>query len=133
MYLKGIPATHLAICSGSPREEASRKVRSVLASLFVKCTCMLSHSVVSDLCDPMDCSLPGSSVHGILQARKLEWFAISFLTQGWNPCLLHWQADSFTEPPGFSRDSNRLTFLTVCLEDRWITMNKRAARVTGTQ
>ena len=26
------------------------------------------------LCDPMDCSLPGSSVHGILQARILEWF-----------------------------------------------------------
>ena len=25
------------------------------------------------LCDPMDCSLPGSSVHGILQARVLEW------------------------------------------------------------
>ena len=32
------------------------------------------------LCDPMDCSLPGqnSSVHGILQARKLEWAAIPF-------------------------------------------------------
>ena len=30
------------------------------------------------LCDPMDCSLPGSSVHGILQARVLEWVAISF-------------------------------------------------------
>ena len=30
------------------------------------------------LCDPMDCSPPGSSVHGILQARILEWFAISF-------------------------------------------------------
>ena len=30
------------------------------------------------LCDPMDCSLPGSSVHGILQARILEWVAISF-------------------------------------------------------
>ena len=29
-------------------------------------------------CDPMDCSLPGSSVHGILQARILEWVAISF-------------------------------------------------------
>ena len=29
------------------------------------------------LCDPMDCSWPGSSVHGILQARKLEWVAIS--------------------------------------------------------
>ena len=30
------------------------------------------------LCDPMDCNLPGSSVHGILQARVLEWVAISF-------------------------------------------------------
>ena len=29
-------------------------------------------------CDPMDCSLPGFSVHGILQARTLEWVAISF-------------------------------------------------------
>ena len=30
------------------------------------------------LCDPMDCSLRGSSVHGIFQARVLEWVAISF-------------------------------------------------------
>ena len=30
------------------------------------------------LCDPMDCSLPGSFLHGILQARVLEWVAISF-------------------------------------------------------
>ena len=30
------------------------------------------------LCDPMDCSLPGSSAHGILQARMLKWVAISF-------------------------------------------------------
>ena len=30
------------------------------------------------LCDPMDCSLPGSAVRGILQARILEWVAISF-------------------------------------------------------
>ena len=30
------------------------------------------------LCDPMDCSPPGSSVHGILEARILEWVAISF-------------------------------------------------------
>ena len=37
---------------------------------------------VAQLCptlrDPMDCSLPGSSVHGIFQARVLEWIAISF-------------------------------------------------------
>ena len=30
------------------------------------------------LCDPMDCSLPGSSIHGIFQARVLEWVAIAF-------------------------------------------------------
>ena len=30
------------------------------------------------LCDPMDCSLPGSSVHGIFQARILEWVAIPY-------------------------------------------------------
>ena len=30
------------------------------------------------LCDPMDCSLPGSSIHGIFQARVLEWVSISF-------------------------------------------------------
>ena len=32
------------------------------------------------LCDPMDCSLPGSSIHGIFQARVLEWGAIAFST-----------------------------------------------------
>ena len=31
----------------------------------------------TELCDPMDCSLPGFSVHGILQARILEWVAMS--------------------------------------------------------
>ena len=30
------------------------------------------------LCNPVDCSLPGSSVHGIVQARILEWVALSF-------------------------------------------------------
>ena len=32
------------------------------------------------LCDPMDCSLSGSSIHGIFQARVLEWGAIAFST-----------------------------------------------------
>ena len=45
------------------------------------------------LCDPIDCSLSGSSVHGIFQARVLEWIAISFSkgifpTQESNPGLL---------------------------------------------
>ena len=36
--------------------------------------CLVAQSY-STLCDPMDCSPPGSSVHGILQARILEWVA----------------------------------------------------------
>ena len=39
---------------------------------------VLSHSVLSHSCDPVDCSLPGSSVHGTLRARILEWAAVSF-------------------------------------------------------
>ena len=37
-----------------------------------------SRSVLSDFSGPMDCSLPGSSIHGIFQARVLEWGAIAF-------------------------------------------------------
>ena len=44
-----------------------------------------SHSVVSDSLWPMDCSLPGISVHGIFQARILEWVAISFSRRSSNP------------------------------------------------
>ena len=43
--------------------------------------CSLQRKVAQScltLCDPMDCSLPGSSIHGTLQARVLEWVAISF-------------------------------------------------------
>ena len=44
-----------------------------------------SESEVAQWCptlsDPMDCSLPGSSAHGIFQARVLEWFAIAFSTK----------------------------------------------------
>ena len=63
---------------------------------------MCVHSVAQScptLCDPVDCSPPGSSVHGILQARILEWIAISS-SRGSSPprdgtrVSLHWQADS---------------------------------------
>ena len=63
--------------------------------------CVSARSLRCSLCDPMDDSFPGSSVHGILQARILEWVAIPFSggegvfhIQGSNPRLLHWQADS---------------------------------------
>ena len=50
------------------------------------CVCMCVHMCVIvaqlclTLCDPIDCSWLGSSVHGILQARILEWVAIPFST-----------------------------------------------------
>ena len=55
-----------------------------------------SRSVMSDSLRPLNCSLPGSSIRGIFQARILEWVAISFsrgvfLTQGLNPGLQHWR------------------------------------------
>ena len=41
---------------------------------------VLVHQLRPALCDPMDCSQPGSSIHGIFQARVLEWGAIAFST-----------------------------------------------------
>ena len=63
------------------------------------------------LCDPMDCSPPGSSVQGILQARILEWDAMPSSRVSSQPkdqthiflCLLHWQEGSLPlVPPGKS-------------------------------
>ena len=42
------------------------------------CMCVCVAQSYLALCDPMDCSPPGSFVHGILQARVLEWVAIPF-------------------------------------------------------
>ena len=57
------------------------------------------------LCDPMNCSPPGSSVHGILQARILEWVAISSSTASSRPRIEPVSSAlagriSITEPPG---------------------------------
>ena len=53
------------------------------------------------LCDTMDCSPPGFSVQGILQARILEWVAIFFSREGIEPWSSALQAESLsTEPPG---------------------------------
>ena len=61
------------------------KILEELISSWVLTTYKISKGLISEVAqscptlhDPMDCSLPGSSVHGILQARVLEWVAISF-------------------------------------------------------
>ena len=59
-----------------------------LTHSFLSCACMLNHAWL--FCDPIDCSPPGSSVHAILQARKLEWVAIPFAKwPSWSRDLTH--------------------------------------------
>ena len=57
--------THFILSQGMKEDEAGAFVVESLGCVGL-------------FCDPMDCSLPGSSVHGILQARILEWVAIPF-------------------------------------------------------
>ena len=68
--------------------------------LYIIGTCHWLCSVMHNSLQPCDCSLPGFSVHGIFQARILDWVS-HFLLQGVFPtqgsisrllCLLHWQA-----------------------------------------
>ena len=60
-----------------------------------------SESEVAQSCptlsDPMGCSLTGSSVHGIFQARVLEWGAIAFSALGLNPKLIWRYLDDCVE------------------------------------
>ena len=61
----------------NPSEDPIFRINSKLhGTLKVKSESEVTQSCPT-LCDPMDCSLPGSSVHGILQARILEWVTIS--------------------------------------------------------
>ena len=50
----------------------------IIASIIAVVVCYLVTKSCPTLCHPMNCSPPGSSVHGISQARILEWVAISF-------------------------------------------------------
>ena len=77
-----------------------------ISSNLSKCCCLVAKSCLT-LCNPMDCSPPGSSVHGISQVRILEWVAISFCEGSSRPrdptrvCCI--AGGSFTaEPPGKS-------------------------------
>ena len=58
---------------------------------LLRCMKVKSESEVAQLCptlsDPMDCSLPGSSIHRIFQARVLEWGAIGFSDSDTKSCL----------------------------------------------
>ena len=74
--------------------------------IYLFCSSVVAKSCLT-FCDPMDCSQPTPSVHGIFQARILEWIAISFssrifLTQIASPACISCLAGRFftNEPPG---------------------------------
>ena len=70
-----------------PRVEL--RIHAVAKSLQARPTCS----------DPVDCSLPGSSIHGIFQARVLEWVAVA-RTLHFHPGALRSSSASPTAPPG---------------------------------
>ena len=61
----------------SPGKNTGVGCRFLLQCVKVKTESEVAQSCPT-LCDPMDCRLPGSSIHGIFQARVLEWGAIAF-------------------------------------------------------
>ena len=75
--------------------EYVNRMEIYMAILLFKCFYLLSEVAQScpTLRDPMDCSLPGSSVHGIFQARVLEWGAISFSKRDLNVFYFNHQVD----------------------------------------
>ena len=90
---------------GSPPPPATM----MLPIVTVPCVYAKSLQLCPTFCEPMDHSLPGSSVHGILQARILEWVAMpssrdSSRPRDWTQVsflLLHWQTGSLPlVPPG---------------------------------
>ena len=64
-----------------PSEPPGKTKTYASVCVFVHQLCRVS----TTLCDPMDCSLPGSLVHGIFQARVLEWIAVSFSSRSSRP------------------------------------------------
>ena len=76
-----------------------QNIHLFIQQVFIVDLVVLAAQLCLTLCDPMGCSLPGSSVHGILPARILEWAAISFsrdiytimceMDNEWEPAVQH--------------------------------------------
>ena len=96
--------------SSRPRNQT--RISCIAGGFFTNWAIREAHTVgklqlCPSFCDPMICSLPGSSDHGILQAKLLEWVTMPLPGDHPNPgiqptslCLLHWQAGSL--PPSIT-------------------------------
>ena len=77
LWPHGLQPTRLLCPWNSPGKNSGVGCHFLLQCRKVKSESEVAQSCPT-LCDPMNCSLPGSSVHGIFQARVLEWGAIAF-------------------------------------------------------
>ena len=77
--------------------QVSKQTHLVFILIFPHLS-VCSHYIMSNSCDPMHCSLPGSFYHGIFQARILGWAAISFSKESPQPRDWAW-------PPALQADS----------------------------
>ena len=82
-------AAHQAPLSrDSPGKNTGAGCHFLLQRMKVKSESEVAQSCLT-LSNPMDCSLPSSSIHGIFQARVLEWGATQFLNWGVSPYVLY--------------------------------------------
>ena len=87
-------STRLSHPWDSPGKNTGVGCHFLLQCMKVKSQSEVAHSCPT-LSDPMDCSLPGSSVHGISQARVLEWGVIAFSAGGWIVTCKRMKLDHF--------------------------------------
>ena len=87
----------------SPRDSPGKNT-GVGRHFLLQCMKVKSEREVTQSCltlsNPMDCSLPGSSIHGIFQARVLEWGAIAFSRPRFNSWIgkIPWRRDRLPTP-----------------------------------
>ena len=97
LFLPADPNSHQAYFSAVPSTEHTHWTHTLGTNWTFPwrklCETEVAHLCLT-LCNSMDCSLPGSSVHGIFQARVLEWVAISFsssLCNQWHIHIAHYK------------------------------------------
>ena len=96
MHLNSRPKNKYTYSKQCNCKIGGRWLTSLTDSILLIYVCVLVIQSCLTPCDPKDCSPPGYSVHGILQARILEWVIIAFSrgsswSQGSNPGLLHFR------------------------------------------
>ena len=91
--------TRLPCSRGSPSKNTGVSCHFLLQCMKVKSESKVTQ-LYPTLCDPMDSSLPGSSIHGIFQARVLEWGAIAF--SNCSPVLLPGKSHGWRSLVGYS-------------------------------